>query len=309
MGRQYRIILAAVATTLLLLTDILQSTDDARTGDTEAYPDAINHTIAVASATYKFPMPTDMDIMEQWSRWQSTGAVYIRDQEEIIARSRSIVDDGGCVSAIEVLAWLMDEVNARNGTLILAYGGLIHLYREKDLLDPKTGKYYDDDFDLWSSLDTFAIIGSLEKMFFENFGWSIRFMANGDYIAFIQVFATCGHHYGTRYKSESDGHAGIEIYPLPITPMVARDKGVQSGGEKANCVWNGYQFLASMVYPTKRVDLKSVGSSQTLHLQVPNDPFGVLMCIYGNWEVPSTEHATVETDCTDFYSRYGIEAV
>ena len=55
----------------------------------------------------------------------SDGIVYVRNQDQMQESS------DGCTPTIEVLAWLMDEVNARMGTLMITYGGLIHLYREK----------------------------------------------------------------------------------------------------------------------------------------------------------------------------------
>ena len=57
-----------------------------------------------------------------------------------------------CTGTLDVLNWLStnENVNSRRndkGSLMVAYGGLIHVLWEKDFVDKDTGNYLDDDND------------------------------------------------------------------------------------------------------------------------------------------------------------------
>ncbi len=86
--------------------------------------------------------------------------------------------DQCALETFDVLAWLMDEINAQSGTLMVTYGGLIRLFREKHLVNPETGEFYGDDIDTWATPDTAEWIVSMEPAMYEKFGWSLRFLTN-----------------------------------------------------------------------------------------------------------------------------------
>lgn len=73
---------------------------------------------------------------------------YLRNTKDIKARGLQ----GSCTNAVDVLGWIMDEVNKENMTMMIAYGELIHLYREGDFVKKGTGRYIDDDFDTFAPL-------------------------------------------------------------------------------------------------------------------------------------------------------------
>ena len=73
---------------------------------------------------------------------------YLRNTKDIKARGLQ----GSCTNAVDVLGWIMDEVNKENMTMMIAYGELIHLYSEGDFVKKGTGRYIDDDFDFLTPL-------------------------------------------------------------------------------------------------------------------------------------------------------------
>ena len=98
------------------------------------------------------------------------GAEYFRSNLEWKQKKQQRTT---CSSTLEVLSWLMDQVNSRNLTMMIAYGELIHLLREKALIR-SDGTYYDDDFDTWVTPSSLETILKLEPDLWNNFGWSIR---------------------------------------------------------------------------------------------------------------------------------------
>lgn len=215
---------------------------------------------------------------------------YWREKEEVAARKKS----GGCGRTLDVLAWLMDEMNTRNATLMLGYGNLIRVHREKEFIDTKNGKYLDDDFDLMAPPQSFVHIGTLEEELFDRYGWTMRaFCNNDDYVVFLQIFATCGHNFSlTRLKITSSVPA-FDVCPLAkMAPA--------NGVPLVKDLWGGTVFPESMVYPPRHIDFNSSGTSHILHLQLPNEVFDVMGCIYGNWTIPSGKHAGVNNKCQSY---------
>lgn len=215
-------------------------------------------------------------------------ASYLRNTTEVAARGKL----GKCTSTLDVLAWLMDKVNDNNGNLMIAYGELIHIHREKDFVNKTTGKYIDDDIDTWASLETVVFIAQLEEELFSLFGWSMRVFINADkYTVFLQIMATCGHIPSARASKVSSSQPAIELYPISI---------VQINGDRiVKDLWQGSKIPESMVYPVQRIDVISAGTSYPLHLQLPHKSLSILDCLYGNWMIPSGKHAG-SIDCQHY---------
>lgn len=247
-------------------------------------------TLSANYATATFELPTDIDWVRTLRPFGANRVDYmLRDTNNITKRGKQ----GGCSGSLDVLAWLMSEVNAvKNSCLMIAYGELIHLYREGDFVDNTTGRYFDDDIDTFVSLETLAHIAPLEPELFRRFGWTIRFFITSDQFAvFAQLVSSCGHIINRRPGKARSSHPTIELYPIVTIP---NDEG------KENIVkdlWAGSLFPESMIFPTKDKNLISKGSSHSLQLQVPNQPLRLLECVYGNWKVPSGAHARGRLNC------------
>jgi hypothetical protein len=206
---------------------------------------------------------------------------------DVLARGKL----GKCTSPLDVLAWLMDEVNEKNGTLMIAYGELIHIHREKDFVDKTNGKYIDDDIDMWAPLETIVHVGELEPKLFSWFGWTIRAFINSEkYVVLLQIMASCGHIPDLRGDKVNLSLPAIEIYPLTVIP--------KNGSRIAKDLWQNCQFSESMIYPPEHIHFNSTGTSHMLHLHLPHKALDVMTCLYGNWTIPSRAHAGVKS-CTD----------
>lgn len=212
---------------------------------------------------------------------------YLRNETEIHARGTQ----GNCnTSSIEVLCWLMERVNKKGGTLIMAYGGLLHAHREKNFVNNSTGKYLDNDFDLWSSAQTLYHIGMLEPELFRRFGWTVRAFVDPPYTVFMQVLMTCGHVCTKRASKIISTSPAIELYPLVHV-------GNYSGHTAVRDMWSNNIFSESVMLPPRHMTLYSAGT--TLHIQTPNDPLRVLECMYGDWRVYSPRSGNAAQHCTE----------
>ena len=126
--------------------------------------DVDNHVTFVSATNEKFRISTDMHHNVKLRPMQAKKVRYLRNTRDIITRGKA----GNCtVSTLDVLAWIMNEVNnvkndSKSSTLMIAYGGLIHIHREKEFVSKTTGQYIDDDVDLWASLETLVRVGRLE---------------------------------------------------------------------------------------------------------------------------------------------------
>ena len=106
----------------------------------------------------RYELPTDADWIMKYhspSSWAQHKAVYMREYtDELEYYSKQI----NCTGTLDVLNWLStnENVNSRRnvdrGSLMVAYGGLIHVLREKDFVDKDTGNYLDDDIDSKSNM-------------------------------------------------------------------------------------------------------------------------------------------------------------
>ena len=100
---------------------------------------------------------------------------------------------------------------------MVTYGELIHMHREGDFVNSKTGKYLDDDFDMLASLETTVYVAKLENELFTKQGWSMRVFVNySGYVVFMQMMAVCGHKFSPRMNKIRSTYPGIDVYPLAI---------------------------------------------------------------------------------------------
>ena len=186
----------------------------------------------------------------------------------------------------------MDEVIKKNGIMMIGYGGLIKVHREKDFVDQATGKYIDDDFDMLVSLDTVSLVATMEPELYERLGWTMRaFVDKQGYFALMQMMASCGHTPIASATKVESSEPAIELYPL------AASLDGPDGSPVVKEIWQCNSFAASMILPPKHIDFQSGGSSRLLHLQTPKESFDFLECIYGNWTVPSSKHAAQHVPC------------
>ena len=265
--------------------------------ETESIPTLLSHYNAmfVSAANDTFKLSTEVARKFQNYRNFTGGSVsYLRKHTDITKRGRQ----GGCTRLMPMLNWLMGEVNENSRIMMLAYGALIHLNREGDFIkNNKTGTYWDDDIDTWASLETVAFVASLEPEFFRRHGWTMCVFVTsenqGGYVVFAQIMSSCGHTVIKKAQKCKSSEPAIEMYPT-----VAINEGVGNQTFLRD-LWNGNIFSESMLLPTQKWALKTVGLDDPLQLQIPNNSSGVLTCIYGNWLVPSPSHARINPVCLD----------
>ena len=106
----------------------------------------------------------------------------------------------------------------------------------------------------------------------------------------MQMMAVCGHRPNTIPDKVVSSEPAIEAYLLPLVKVN------QSCYYKD--MWQGGKFPVDMIYPPKNIDFTSNNTSY--HLQLPNDSYGMMECIYGNWTVKSSEHAGLFIDCRHY---------
>jgi len=212
-----------------------------------------------------------------------------------------------CSPTLEVFSWLMDQVNSRNLTMMIGYGELIHLLREKALIH-SDGTYYDDDFDTWVTPSSFETILKLEPYLWNNFGWSIRVFfrcSEGtkdkqerhktNIAIFAQILPVCGHQYKAVMEKAVAKYPAIEMYVL------------QSIGHEQEGIlhenWQGELFPEGWLLPAKPFPFDMPGFNKTLNLQIPAQSEKLLDCMYGNWHVYSTEHHDKGENCTSSIAK------
>jgi len=175
---------------------------------------------------------------------------------------------------------------------ILAYGGLIHVHRETDLVRAN-GAFIDDDIDTWASPATLVYMATLELELFYKFGWTIRHFLHDGKVVFVQIIASCGHTVSTAWGKAKSSQPGIEIYPLYTIPR----RGNETPYNVVRDLWQGTTFYEPMMFPVREMTLVSAGAREPLRLQLPNNVMKVMECLYGNWRVPSGAHAGARSKC------------
>jgi len=263
----------------------------------EYYDNTINdgNNLNFTSNNKTYYLLTNNTLLQKWNgafsfmRNPGRRVTYLRNTHELVLRGKK----GNCTSTLDVFAWLMDELNKRHLILMIAYGELIHVHREKDFVDSTTGRYIDDDIDTWASFETVAFIGALEEELFNNFGWSMRaFVTGTDDVMFIQMMATCGHVPIAAANKCISSQPAIEVYPLPIVDM-------GDGTRIIKDLWQASQFAETLIYPPKCITFQSSARKDPIHLQVPRESIKLLNCLYGNWKVKSSRHASMAHVCKD----------
>ena len=111
-------------------------------------------------------------------------------------------------------------------------------------------------------------------------------------MVFIQIMASCGHTPVESPKKVISSEPAIEVYPL------ARSKPI-GGRSVVKDLWQGAIFSESIIFPSQHFGFDSAATNRTLDLQVPNKVFELLTCLYGNWMVPSSNHARFGDKCMD----------
>mmetsp|Transcript_24446 Transcript_24446/g.39793 ORF Transcript_24446/g.39793 Transcript_24446/m.39793 type:complete len:334 (-) Transcript_24446:157-1158(-) len=232
----------------------------------------------------KYEVPTDMEWIKKYGRGLDAdgGVRYLTNRTWIETRGKQ----GNCAGALQVFNWIMKQVIEKNGCLMVAYGQLIHIHREEDFVN-KLGKFIDDDIDLWASPETVAHVATLERQLNSKFGWTMRCFIHDGQVVLVQIVATCGHTSFRRGKSKSS-QPGIEVYPMFTIPR----QGNETQYDVIKDIWQGNQYLEQSIFPVKKVTLKSRGMEEPLDLQIPHHPFQLMECLYGNWMVPSSKHAS-----------------
>jgi len=197
--------------------------------------------------------------------------------------------DLDCRPSLEVLSWLMNQVICDNGTMMMAYGELIHMFREKALARDD-GTYFDDDFDTWATPATAQKILRLEPILLREFGWSMRVFYNCHGVAlFVQILPVCGHTYVLKASKAVAAFPAIELY------ILQESEGEQGAVLRDN--WQGTKFPPSWIQPGQLVSFETPGYNGILELQVPADTHSVLKCLYGDWTVYSKQHAPKGHEC------------
>mmetsp|Transcript_25619 Transcript_25619/g.46328 ORF Transcript_25619/g.46328 Transcript_25619/m.46328 type:complete len:333 (-) Transcript_25619:162-1160(-) len=230
----------------------------------------------------KYEVPTDIEWIKNYGGLTANGGVrYLTNRTWIQTRGKQ----GNCAGALPVFNWIMKQVIENDGCLMLAYGELIHIHREKDFVNEQ-GKFIDDDIDLWASPGTLAHVATLERQLNSKFGWTMRCFIHDGKVVLVQIVATCGHTKFTAGKSKSS-QPGIEVYPMFTIPR----QGKETQHDVVKDIWQGTQFPEPVMFPAKEMALKSRGMKEPLDLQIPHHSLQLMECLYGNWKVPSSKHA------------------
>ena len=95
----------------------------------------------------------------------------------------------------------------------------------------------------------------------------------------------CGRSPANKAAKVKANEPAFEMYALHSE----RD---HKGDNVAKDLWQGIQITEANLYPPTLVSLTITGLSELLHLRVPKHSETILTCIYGQWEVPSTNRAS-----------------
>jgi len=208
---------------------------------------------------------------------------YLRSHDDISKRHN-------CASMPNVLQWLTTEMIRRECSIMVAYGGLIHVFREGDFANRKNGKYFDDDLDLWASSSTAFNIMKVEAELFETFGWTVRTFSSNAFVVLLQVISCCGHSPANEHLKAKSNEPSLEVH--------IQHKGTKQMENVMLDFWHGNRISQANLYPPLSVEMKVTGFPELLRVQVPNQPEIILKCLYGNWKVFSNTRGPVMKNCT-----------
>lgn len=242
-------------------------------------------TLDTEDRVFTFPEdPTKSDLPSGALRIRS----YFRPFDEIIARGKS---GEKCATMPELMNWILKQLHESEEEYpwLLAYGQMIHLFREKDFVH-KNGRYIDDDMDTWALPETILWIIEHEEELFEKFGWTMRlFGPSPNVITFLQIIASCGHDPATSKGKVTDSEEpAIELYPL--IPALDDDSVLIDA-------WQGTHFPRDWVLPAQNYTFKSTVLEDEITLELAANYDAILECLYGDWSVQSNKHAGVRKVC------------
>ena len=101
----------------------------------------------VAPDGRRYEIPTDIDWVRNYKVLTASSVDCMTNETLIQARG----GQGNCAGTLDVINWIMGQVNANKGCMMVAYGGLLHMHRERDLVNSTTGVLLDNDIDTWAS--------------------------------------------------------------------------------------------------------------------------------------------------------------
>lgn len=283
-------------------TNAYSTSSDASTSSPEGFfldpgadrgsSDVTRQNVTIANESYLIPSATDSRDAEFMSSWNGSGTPgedvhvkYMRSFEELAL----LTGTANCAPAVQVLERLMAEAISSKSTFVLAYGELLHAFREKDLINPTTGNNWDDDIDVWALTGAITQILSHEKYLFDSFGWTARIFINDHRVVFIQLLAACGHTPISQTGKVLSQEPAIEIYPLVQV--------VENGERLYKDLWQNTRFVTSLMFPVKLSSVNLTGYPQEFHFQVPNRALAILDCLYEDWNVVSWKHASLGKRC------------
>ena len=184
---------------------------------------------------------------------------------------------------MEVLGWIMDEINDEEKTMMIAYDTLLHLHKEKDLA---VLHKEDIDIDTLATVDAVIFLGNLESELFHQFGWTTRVYLNDmGYVVFMQIFCTCGHTPMENTGKIIANYPSIEVRPLLQSIPNDEEDGITP---IVKDIWQGSSYFESMLFPPQHVRFESSAATsdpdrnRPLNLQIPNKPYELLNSFYGD---------------------------
>ena len=172
----------------------------------------------------------------------------------------------------------MNLVNRHQESLIVTWGGLLYLLREREFVR-EDGTYLDDDMDTLASTGTYQLLLDHEPQLWDKFGWTMRMFLNCENeTVFGQLVSACGHKYKTKPGKAKQMYPAVELYPYQIA----------DNGTVVQDVWEDIALPAKLVLPPIHIPFYSKGTNETLNLQIPRHGEKILSCFYGNWRIPAT---------------------
>lgn len=237
-----------------------------------------------------------IDFMKNWNGFRGikrhgpTAKLEVKYMKTLNEFKKFTMNSSKCASALDVLDWLMGEMAVQGRVLVLAYGDLIHFHRDGGIINTTTGRYFDDDIDLWAYSDALTSILLLEPHMFRSFGWSVRIIVSGKHIVFAQLLSVCEHKRmeGAISKVVANQEPGIELYPVVEVSL--------GNGRFVKDLWQNTRLSESMILPTRQASVTAFGRVHQLYL--PNKSQDIISCLYGNWTYPAATRAGVDKMCT-----------
>jgi hypothetical protein len=190
--------------------------------------------------------------------------------------------------------------------LIFAYGSLLHLHREGNLVRRTDGSYYDTDIDCWIPSNRLRALLAWEPVIFERLGWSMVTIEKEGFVTFVQLFSSLAHEAveGIAPRNPSK-EPKIDIYVLYT--------GVHADSKRwYHDLWQHWLFDENKMFPTRSFSLNSSATGSVFHVRVPSTSQQILDCLYGDWNKSTPNHAAVGGICgiyplTSMKKTFGLD--